>query len=229
MTMMTGVPAGDVAGGGAAGDAASGDAAAAASTVEYVNNGRAMAGIGTVTTGRACGAVRADGSLCKLRVMVGSSGVCPFHGAWVARGADGRPFAPPEGSVWSRVLTCERQALAGSTGAVVGVGDASGVSTAFRATTEAPARTIEEDRKRARLDFTASGTSTAATSSGAAVCRAPSASAGAPEKRKSKPPPTARERLAAKLAATARATANAVAAHSIKSMEMMHRSHNQGW
>jgi hypothetical protein len=235
---MTGVPAGDVASGDAAGDVASGDAAAGASPVEYGNNGRAMAGIGTATTGRACGAVRADGSLCKLRVMVGSTGVCPFHGAWVARGEDGRPFAPPEGSVWSRVLACERQALAGSTGAVVGVVAAAGVSTAedvvaaFRSTTEAPARTIGEDRKRARLESTASGTSTAAhaaTSSGAAVCSAPSASAGAPEKRKSKPPPTARERLAAKLAATARATANAVAAHSIKSMEMMHRSHNQGW
>ena len=48
-------------------------------------------------------------------------------------------------------------------------------------------------------------------------------------RRKAKALPTARERLAAKLSATARATASANAAHAISNNERMHRSRHNGW
>ena len=225
--------------------------AAAAMVVEHAT-GEPLDAEDAATASRVCGAERADGSLCTRRIAMTPAGRCPFHGVWVARTAAGRPVAPSEGSVWAKVLEWAREAgpahetASGGT-AVAGAAEDEHAGAWHGARSARPTAEGEEGEdsrlgKRPRIAAEAScqAVASSAASSAAAspslssaaattTATAATASAEPTSRRKSKPEPTARERLAAKLAASARATANASSAHAVHRTEMLHRGRFQGW
>ena len=200
--------------------------------------------------GRRCGAARLDGSLCVRRVP--ACGACAFHGQWVARRADGRPVAPAAESIWERVArdegdytsptgssTAEQGGVLAAEATQHSSGGAlrsqeGGESCSLVRAPHGDGRAAERDgRSRKRpLDPSPTAIHPREGAASASSSAGPVEEVKAPTQRRgSKAPLTAREKLAAKLAASARAVANANASRHISSADRQHRSSSAslGW